>query len=276
MAENPKQPREYDAVLGGEVSAAADSAVLGGLEGVKHQLASAVVYQKVAALYQAIKYGTAGLDLVIQALEDKSEQVQQAAENLLLQKRSEPRVKQALQNHKPYLLFECLYTLSGHRPGMCAIAISPDGQTFASCSGAYVIKLWNLHTGELLRTLEESSGSVACSYCSVAFSPDGQKLAATVEDGTIKLWDLHTEELLGKLGEAGDGSDTITCVAFSADGQTLVSGSWKHTINVWNLRTGEVRSNLPGDRGTIMSLAISTSPLLVELLSCGISQQWNG
>jgi hypothetical protein len=40
-------------------------AVLGGIEGVKRRLASAVVEQRIAALTKALKYGQAGLDLVI-------------------------------------------------------------------------------------------------------------------------------------------------------------------------------------------------------------------
>ena len=34
-----------------------------------------------------------------------------------------------------------------------SVAISPDGQTLASGSDDYTIKLWNLKTGDLLHTL---------------------------------------------------------------------------------------------------------------------------
>lgn len=60
--------------------------------------ASAVASQRLAALKDALKYGDAGLDLVIQALVDKSAQVMWTA-YLLLQQRTEPRVKQALQEY---------------------------------------------------------------------------------------------------------------------------------------------------------------------------------
>jgi hypothetical protein len=95
MADNPIQPRKYDSeaytlrdafspsaatasqtlratlgasgVLGGQVPSG--SAVLGGVEAVKRRLASAVEKQRIAALKEALKYGEAGLDLVIQAVE---------------------------------------------------------------------------------------------------------------------------------------------------------------------------------------------------------------
>jgi hypothetical protein len=112
VAENPYQPREYDAVLGGHNLAPAGSLVLGGIEGVKNRLSSAVEEQRIAALQDAIKYGEAGLDLVIQALQDESEQVEKAAYRLL-RERVEPRVKQILQGYNPWRLFEYLPILIG-------------------------------------------------------------------------------------------------------------------------------------------------------------------
>lgn len=96
MADNPNQPREYDVVLGGQ--ALSSSAVLGGLEGVKKRLMSSVEHQRIAALSQALKYGEAGFNLVIQALQDESWEVKWAALHLL-QQRAEPQVKQALQDY---------------------------------------------------------------------------------------------------------------------------------------------------------------------------------
>jgi hypothetical protein len=38
MSDNPNQPRVDDAVLGGQVPIPGDSAILGGIEGVKRRL----------------------------------------------------------------------------------------------------------------------------------------------------------------------------------------------------------------------------------------------
>ena len=70
MSEN--QPKEYDAVLGNQ---ALEGLVLGGIEGVKRRWVSSSVDQRIAALSEALNYGDAGLDLVIQALQDESKQV---------------------------------------------------------------------------------------------------------------------------------------------------------------------------------------------------------
>ncbi len=99
MAENPNQPRKYDAVLGSQPPSS--SAVLGGLDGVKRRLASPSEQQRIAALSEALHYGVTGLELVIQALESSSGQVQQRAFGLLHQHRTEPRVKQVLEKYPP-------------------------------------------------------------------------------------------------------------------------------------------------------------------------------
>jgi hypothetical protein len=108
MSENPNQPNEYDAVLGNQVSAPVGGAVLGGLLGVKRRLASVVVQQRIVALSEALNYGQDGLNLVIQALLDESEQVQQTACLLLQQLRTQPQVQQALDDFLYHPLRQCL------------------------------------------------------------------------------------------------------------------------------------------------------------------------
>ena len=94
---NPQQPREYDAVLGGNSPSLEGAAVLGGIEGVKLRLQNPDAQVRFAALEQAVNYGEQGLDLVIAGLKDESWAIQNAA-YLILNKRTEPRIKQLLQD----------------------------------------------------------------------------------------------------------------------------------------------------------------------------------
>ncbi|BAY42529.1 WD-40 repeat-containing protein [Scytonema sp. HK-05] len=57
------------------------------------------------------------------------------------------------------------------------------------------MKLWNVNTGECVKTLEEHIDQVY----SVTFSPDGQIIASGSEDQTIKLWNVKTGECLTTL-----------------------------------------------------------------------------
>jgi WD40 repeat protein len=75
------------------------------------------------------------------------------------------------------------------------VAFSPDGQTLASGSCDNTIKLWNMTTGNCLKTLHGHASWI----WSVAFSPDGQILASGSQDETIKLWDVQTGRCLKTL-----------------------------------------------------------------------------
>lgn len=102
---HPPQPRADDAVLGGAAPPPVGGVVLGGLEGVKRRWAAASALARVAALKEALKYGEAGLELVMLGLEDESRQVQYAAFSLLAAQDS-PSVKQRLRNYLPWFEFE--------------------------------------------------------------------------------------------------------------------------------------------------------------------------
>ncbi len=99
MTNNQNQPKEYDAVLGGNAPPPIHGAVLGGIEGVKRRLASSNVDAQIAALNDALNYGDVGLDLVINALQTKSTKVRKSAYELL-QDKSEPKAEQFLWRYK--------------------------------------------------------------------------------------------------------------------------------------------------------------------------------
>ena len=113
-----------------------------------------------------------------------------------------------------------------------SVIISPNGQTLVSRDGYRSIKIWNLQTGELIRTLEEHSSEIYC----LAISADGQTIFSGSGNGSVNVWNLQTGELKRTLkGHLGG----VNAVAISADGQTMVSGSgsWNSdgTIKVWGV-----------------------------------------
>ena len=114
---NPQQPREYDAVLGGNSPSLEGAAVLGGIEGVKLRLQNPDTKVRITALEQSVNYGEQGLDLVIAGLKDESWDIQNAA-YIILYSRAEPRIKQILQNlHQEGLKLEQIEVVTVNKFG---------------------------------------------------------------------------------------------------------------------------------------------------------------
>jgi WD40 repeat protein len=143
-----------------------------------------------------------------------------------------------------------VHDLRGHSDFVWAVAISSNGQILASGSQDKTIKLWQLPTGKLLRTLSGHAKPIL----SVAISPDGRTLASGSVDNTVKLWETDTGKLLHTLP---GHTESIRSVAFSPDGRTLASSSWDNTIKLWETNTGKLRQTLSGHTDGVYSVTFS-------------------
>ncbi|MBI3407512.1 MAG: WD40 repeat domain-containing protein [Planctomycetes bacterium] len=95
-------------------------------------------------------------------------------------------------------------------------------------SGDNVIHMWDIVTGKEHRRFEGHSGPVPA----MALSPDGRRLLTGGDDKTIRLWDVNSGKELHKFT---GHNDTVQCVAFSSDGRRAISGSFDRTVRLWGL-----------------------------------------
>ncbi|MCA2700410.1 MAG: hypothetical protein IM500_08185 [Microcystis sp. M179S2] len=159
--------------------------------------------------------------------------------------------------------------LDGHDRDVTSVNFSPDGKTLVSGSWDKTIKLWNVETGQEIRTLKGHDNWVN----SVNFSPDGKTLVSGSADKTIKLWNVETGQEIRTL----KGHDSyVLSVNFSPDGKTLVSGSWDKTIKLWNVETGQEIRTLKGHHGNVISVNFShDGKTLVSGSWDGTIKLWN-
>lgn len=182
-----------------------------------------------------------------------------------------------------------------HIKEVSSIAISPDNDLVASDSRNKTVRLWDVATQRLVKTLEGHDNSVS----SAAFSADGKHIISASWDRTIRIRDARTGETVRQVltehwravesvaaspdghwvasGSRFDGSVQIwsmstpsevheleyrcytdTCIPFSRDSAVLISGSMSGMVTVQSLRTGEALGvSLTGHTGILRSAAFS-------------------
>ena len=118
-----------------------------------------------------------------------------------------------------------------------SVCFSPDGKTLASSGDEWDsnIRLWDVQTGELLKTLKKRTAFEGRDVNSVVFSPDGSMIASGSGNGTIRLWNAHTSEFIKYL----EGhTKSVNSVVFSPNGNTLIS-TGEDGVCLWDVNTGE-------------------------------------
>lgn len=141
-------------------------------------------------------------------------------------------------------------TWKEHTEAVNSIAITPNAQILISGSDDKTIKIWNLISGEVVRTLTEHNDAIS----SIAISPDGETFASGSWDKTARIWDLKTGELKQTLiGHA----NLIAALTFTPDGQNLITASKDKTIKIWDAKTGQLKNTLSGHKISVLSIAIS-------------------
>ncbi|HTL58579.1 MAG TPA: serine/threonine-protein kinase [Candidatus Limnocylindrales bacterium] len=135
-----------------------------------------------------------------------------------------------------------------------SIAFSPEGRFLAAACGNGQVRIWNLATEQLERTLAAHSNYAF----SVAFHPDGHRLASVGADGRVSLWDWTTGvELHSWPGPLGAEDGTAYSLAFSADGRNLAAPYQGGMAAVWDTETFAQRYTLPGHEKRVVSIAFS-------------------
>ena len=137
-----------------------------------------------------------------------------------------------------------------HADWVNSVAFSPDGKRMLSGGKDGKIKLWEVASGRLIRTLRGHTQDVNA----VAFSPDGAYvLSGGGGDASVKLWDIATGQFIRFfIGH----TRAVASVAFSPDGKRIASGSFDHTVRLWDVATGKLVREFKGHSGPVASVRV--------------------
>ena len=182
--------------------------------------------------------------------------------------------------------------LEGHPRTVLSVNFIDEGKTLVSSSRDGTIKIWDIASGQLKRTLTNhtsgvyavtfshdrklmASGSVDTTIIlwdaakfepirkleghkaavrDLAFAPDDKTLASAGEDSTFRLWDVASGDL--KVTRT-DHTSQVKGVVYYPDGKTIATASSDKTLRLWNAETGEPQKVLKGHTNVVEFCAIS-------------------
>jgi WD40 repeat protein len=171
-------------------------------------------------------------------------------------------------------------TLTAGDGSVASVAFSPDGKTLATADDGGTTRLWNLATGQQIRSLAVGGSGTANS---VAFSPDGKTLATGNADDTTGLWNLTTGQQIRNL-PVTHPFNGILSVAFSASSKILATGGTDGMTLLWNLVTGKQIRRLLGGSSIVNGVyqtgidSVAFSPdgkILATGTADGMARLWN-
>ena len=180
----------------------------------------------------------------------------------------------------------------GYSRAVNAVALSANGRQALTGGQDNMLRLWDIPTGLLLRTLDAQANRISAAtffpdgqqilsgggdnlvrvwavasgqtvkameghtgeVLSVAVSPDGKRALSGSADNTVKLWDVENGVLLRTF----EGhSDEVLSVAFSSDGKKILSASKDKTLKLWDAETGQLLKALEGHADAVTSATFS-------------------
>lgn len=144
-------------------------------------------------------------------------------------------------------------TLRGHKGAVYSAAFYPSGTRVATSGDDGLIRVWDVGTGRLLRSVRGPGGTVS----DVAVSPDGRLLASCTDSGDgsrVQLLDARTLRPRRSFEAQEEG---IFEVVFSPDGRLLASGGRDHVVRLWDVRTGRLLRSLAGHDDAVTALAFT-------------------
>ncbi|TVY59595.1 putative E3 ubiquitin ligase complex SCF subunit sconB [Lachnellula suecica] len=111
----------------------------------------------------------------------------------------------------------------GHQNGVMCLQF--DDNMLATGSYDSSIKIWDINTGECIRTLRGHTLGVR------ALQFDDTKLISGSLDNTIRVWNWRTGECIAQYPGHAEG-----VISVNFDGEYLASGSVDKTVRIWNFK----------------------------------------
>ena len=142
--------------------------------------------------------------------------------------------------------------LQGHRDTITDLKFLPDQNFLVSGSEDRSIKIWNINTGELVRTIVELNNFADFAE-NIIILNNKDFLVSGGRDSIIRIWNYKTGE---KIGQIKAHYDEIRSLILLPPEDLIISGSDDGTVRVFDIETMKQLQVFEGHTGFVTSCCV--------------------
>ncbi len=137
-----------------------------------------------------------------------------------------------------------LEPVANHGDMVTDVALSRDGNVCASIGEDKQIRVWDVRTGELIRTLKVDND---VTFRSIEFSPISMHLASGSSDGFVRVWTpLENDRVLRQMQHG----PKVILIRYSPNGKRLLATAATGAVRIWDAESGAVTAEIPTGKRT--------------------------
>lgn len=128
-----------------------------------------------------------------------------------------------------------------YKKGVRKFRITPDELKVIIIEKDTIMKVYDLRTGRVLRTLSRHADHTS----DICITPDSKHaISASENDGLMKVWDINSGKAIRGIKE--ENSITIGDIIITADGKKIITDSGYGSVIVWDFDTGRLLKKMEG------------------------------
>ena len=137
-----------------------------------------------------------------------------------------------------------------HSDTILGTRFSPDGQRLLACGADKQVRVFDLATKKLQRTLEGHTHHVL----GAAWHDDGETIASASADNTVKIWDVASGEQKRTINV---GSKEVSAVSFVGQSAQLISVSADQQARLFDSTNGRSVRSFSGASDALFSVVVT-------------------